>query len=374
MKFQKMSKFYLYAVPTIFLLGIEVVRAFDNDPKTILLKAQQYELCIKSGRVVLHKITLNKPSSESELRRIFKNDPKMLQIELEIAKQLPSREIENEKLLFDNEQNKLLRENFRDNDKVYHRVLFTPKVSKIMIKQAKGETNIFTEKPQWPPYGLYELWLARFWSRRLAAIKSRGAIPKLVNYDPNTGIAIIQINYPDNQTVEKIWINTLQGHIMSRLQFFSQRTGKPILAEEERAFYKRYDNNIWYPWKHVHIRYNAEGKRLLWQTTSIVKDVQLNITLSDKDFEFGDVPPGAFVQDNRFNPPLVYIQGHRQFTDEELFKMARNRELLNDPKWMGYEMPLGRATLLGYLIAGLGLVLTVVSLYMARRFYRLRKL
>ncbi len=53
--------------------------------------------------------------------------------------------------------------------------------------------------------------------------------------------------------------------------------------------------------------------------------------------------------------------------------MARNRELLRDPKWMGYEMPMGKSTWVGYLIAGIGLILTVISLYIARRFYRAQR-
>jgi len=336
----------------------------------IVLKST-YQECLFSGKVSLLILREYKPLplSEQFLRKNIK-DPKRIQIELEINKQLKLNPKEKETLffIFDNINYRFLKE-AKKND-LSLKEIFTKKMRSSITydphSQYAHKYSVFRDFPRWTLGWEFHLLRGRFWE--CMAKSSNFELGKLTE-----SYAIVlsrQINNP--KVYSEIKLDLRRGYKPVSIKTINER-GQIVL--EAQISYRQYQQDFWYPAKLVVKVYGYPlGRKVLsYQETYEIEKAEFNVPLTDKDFELGDIPVGAFVQDNRFNPPLVYIQGHRQFTDEELFQMARNRELLNDPKWMGYEMPTGKATWVGYLIAGIGLVLTVISLYMARRFYRMQR-
>lgn len=298
-----------------------------NIVHNIVKIAIQQESSIKTGKVIFHVFKPNYPQKFYEVIYLFDNHNKKT---LEISK-----EISNYKIIPQNE----------------FKILLTPKIS-MMIYYSLGKLQVFRDYPSSYHEGWEKKLLrGRFWDFFKKEDLFKAKVKFIGNY-----IILFPSEERRYRYREIIWLDR-QKYLPIKFQVIRKDTNKVELKAE--IFYQ-IQQGIWYPKQIVYFE----------RAKYIVKRVDLNIKLIDKDFEIGDIPTGAFVQDNRFNPPLVYRQGYRQFTDEELFQMAKNRELLHDPKWMGYEMPTGRATLLGYLIAGIGLLLTVISIYMARRVYR----
>ncbi|GBC98326.1 hypothetical protein HRbin17_00828 [bacterium HR17] len=328
-----MRQFWLLSLLVLLCTNPEALGAEDivhDIVKTAILR----ESSIKTGKVILHVFKPGNPQKYQEVIYIFDN--------------------QNKKIF---EESKKIGHNQTIIPQSEFRILLTPKIS-MMTYYSLGKLQVFRDFRDFRDYpsSYHEGWekkllRGRFWDffRKEDLLRSKAKLK---------GNYIILLLPPGKRYREIIWLDQ-KKYLPVKLQVINRDTNKVELQGE--IFYQMYQE-IWYPKQVVY----------LGRATYIVKKVDLNIQLTDKDFRIDDIPVGAFVQDNRFNPPLVYRQGYRQFTDEELFQMAKNRELLEDPKWMGYEMPTGKATLLGYLIAGIGLLLTVISIYMARRVYRKR--
>jgi len=355
---------WIWVTATVGVAGDPNISARD-----IILKASQQESLLSSGRILFHIHEQDIPLDEKVLRQFIK-DPKQLKIELEINKQIRNNPIRSNEILFifDNNSQRFLQYLKKDKNSLYNsKLLLTPQ---IMISHSYDPNN--PTKDYWvfkfPPrkyLGGWEMELlrGRFWELKKDDSK---AVAKLID----NSIVIFSPGGKNDDCDEMIWIDSQNDYLIKKLQVFQKNTNKLELQSE--IFYKKYNINntsIWYPNKIFTSRYvNFQGHLILQRKELyIIKRADLNISLKNEDFDIGDIPVGAIVQDNRFDPPLVYRQGYRQFTDKELFQMAKNRELLKDSKWMGYEVPVGQSSLLGYIIAGIGLILTVISIYMARR-------
>lgn len=303
------------------------ISEMENIVHNVVKTAIQRESSIKTGKVILHVFKPRNSKRYKEVIYIFDNQNKRL---LEESKEIS----DNQKIIPQSE----------------FKILLTPKIS-MMIYYSLGKLVVFRD----PPSSYFEGWEKKLLRGRFfdSFFKKEDLFKAKAKLTDNY---IILFPPEKEKYKEIIWLDR-QKYVPIKFQVVRKDINKVELKGEISY---QMQQGIWYP---KQIIYHGMAKY-------IIKKADLNIQLTDKDFEIGDIPPGAFVQDNRFNPPLVYRQGYRQFTDEELFQMAKNRELLNDPKWMGYEMPTGKATLLGYLIAGIGLLLTVISIYMARRVYR----
>jgi hypothetical protein len=335
----------------------------------IVLKST-YQECLFSGKVYFRILREYKPSNLNEqLLQKHVKDPQKVRIELEISKQLKLNPKQEEKALFifDNINHRFIREGQRGS--LYCKEIFTKKMrvsfTKDLSDQYSIKYSVFRDLPNYPLSWELHLLRGRFWE-----CMAKSSILQLSKLTDN--YAIILSRKIDNPKVySEIKVDLQNSYKPVNIKTFNER--KQMVLEAQISY--RQEQGFLYPSKLLVkvYGYPSGRKSLLYQDIYEVEKIELNTSLTDKIFELYDIPVGAFVQDNRFNPPLVYIQGHRQFTDEELFQMARNRELLKDPRWMGYETPIGKATWVGYLIAGVGLILTVISLYMVRRFYKMQR-
>jgi hypothetical protein len=279
----------------------------------ILARAERAEERIRSGEVTLSRTTEDHSMSEQELRELIK-DPKQLEVELEIAKTMPRRVVERETIRFDNQGRRLLAEWVRKGGQVpIGRALFTPAFFKTYseLRDAPPEERqlTFIEKPKWPPYSPNDRWRGRVWSGRRRAIREGQITARRLGRDPQTGwIGLFLAGGPGAEMDQKLWIDPARGYTMPRLQAFDIKTGR--LEIDERAHYRR-RGGLWYPDRLIetYYVYNAQGvQRLSRRETSIVTQARLNLPLSAAAFAFA-VPRGAFVQDNRVNPPLIYHEG-----------------------------------------------------------------
>ena len=104
----------------------------------------------------------------------------------------------------------------------------------------------------------------------------------------------------------KLWVDPARGYTIPRFQAFDKKTGR--LFMDERATYRRRGSGLWYLDRLVTTYYVHGRQRLSRRETSMVTNARLNIALPEAAFAFR-TPHGAFVQDNRVNPPLVYREG-----------------------------------------------------------------
>jgi hypothetical protein len=279
----------------------------------ILARAEQAEEQVRSGQVMLARTTENYPMSERELRELIKG-PKELEVEMAIAKTMPRRVVERETIRFDNPGRQLFVQWDRKGGQVpIGRALFTPaffKTHSELRDASPGERqNTFIDRPKWPPYSPYDRWRGRVWSGRSAAIRKGQITARRLGRDPQTGwIGLFLAGGPGAEMDQKLWVDPARGYTMPRLQAFDTKTGR--LEFDERAQY-RLRGGLWYPDRLIqtYYVYNAQGwQRLSRRETSIVTEARINLPLSAAAFAF-PVPHGAFVQDNRVNPPLIYHEG-----------------------------------------------------------------
>jgi hypothetical protein len=339
-----------------------------HDATSVLNSARQYEQTIRSGSIRLRKVVQIPRVSEQQLKSIATGQ-KELQLARELARVQPSLFAEEMQLRFDNGRKRLLAQGTRSGDSPTlipkFQILFTQMVTRnyyIEPNQRPGAGQMATiSKPSWPPPWPYNLWRSRFWNARWEAVeKKEMPSPTLLHFDPNAGEAIIRLI--GSQLDQKIWVDTRHGHSMSRLQLFDK---KARLNEDVTASYRHHGGRIWYPQKLVdsYYMYDRQGKRYLSRVeTTTVASAELNMSLHETDLELGPVPRRTDVQDDRFTPPLRYLQGNRQFTDRELFELARQRSLANDPRWLETSPPP-----FVYVVAGVGFFLVVCSIFFGRR-------
>jgi hypothetical protein len=285
--------------------------------QALLARARQYEDQIRSGRVEIARVTEYNPMTEQDLRELIK-DPKELQMELEIAKTMPRRVVERETILFDNHRNQLLTQSTREGGPVAaSRGLFTPAFFETYTRMREAppvheeeRERVFFYKANWPPYSPYDRWRGRSWGGWITAIRKGQITPRRLDTDPRTGrILLLLVGGPGAQLDQKVWVDTARGYTIPRSQAFDKKTGH--LWEDERATYRRRGSRLWYLDRLVatYYVYDVHGRqRLSRRETSVVTNTQLNTTLPETAFAFL-APHGAFVQDNRVNPPLVYREG-----------------------------------------------------------------
>jgi hypothetical protein len=289
-------------------------RPSGPEASAILARVRQQEDRIRSGRVILARVTEYTPPSEQELRERIK-DPDALRSEIQAARHMPSRIVEKETILFDNTRGRLLaratraRGQIAANQALFTKGLFQTQNEFRGVREQERQ-QVFINKPLWPPYSPYDRWQGRIWTARAAAIQAGQISLRWLGEDPATGQVLLRlIGGLGSQLDQKVWIDRRRGHTISRLQLFDKQTGR--LELDERASYRQYRPGIWYPIRLVsnYYTYDRAGeRRLVRREVSKVATADLNIALPEAAFTV-IVPRGVFVQDNRVAPPLVYHQG-----------------------------------------------------------------
>lgn len=326
----------------------------------ILLKSHQYEKRIKSGRIKFSETIYERQFSKRELEEIL-SDQMLPRSTVRLISKPPLRIIEKCDLMFDNDLKMLLIEGKRNTEAKYFKLLFTPKFYRTYV-EFKGvklpephRKEVSTYEPMWPPYWPYTLLINRFFEAILIS-KKDFTLTKTVN----PAIVIISTRNV------KYWIN-LKNFTLSRLKVFDN---KGRLNMDAIISYKRFDVNIWYPEEifSIYYFYGKSGRRFVGRYKRLkIEKATLNTFIPPKRFTI-KIPYGTFVQDNRFDPPLVFIHGRKQLTDEDLFKMAKNRGLIYEPEWDWFSFP--PSSMGGYVLAILGFLMVLVSIIMKRKISR----
>jgi hypothetical protein len=212
--------------------------------------------------------------------------------------------------------------------------------------------------PAWPPLAWQsETWRYRIWHSHLPR-SHRGDLSPLT-VEPNSGKQGEYVIKFDNVVI--VAQNAQDGLLLTRYTATDRSSGYP--EYEEEFTYRQTPERVPYP-MHLKVFHYlvppvayAKGLRIprktpIEVTTYTVDRVRINPAFEQHAFAEGTIPRGTFVQDDRFEPPLIYTQGNRQFGEQDLFRMARNRELLQDADWMGYRPRPSKSTY-GYLAVGL---------------------
>jgi len=294
------------------------------------------EASIRSGRVTLSRVTVDLPLDEALLRKSIK-DPRALAAILEHQLPVPRRVIDGMQITFDNSRQELLYQgtNSYQGTSSYQmeirKVLYTPRYTKNYRENrdaaaaVTGGQDTFVEKPDTWPNSTCRAWIGGDWQLWAAAVAAGKIKPRLLKNDPKTGQACLFFLGPPDGVDQTVWVDRRRGCLVTRLAATLKHGGRVV--EDHTISYERTPQGLWYPARFVRNVYSYIGgtRHLYRRETTTAKAMELNVALSDLDFEFGAITRNSFVQDNRFDPPLTYIQKEKQFTDQELQAMAKAR-------------------------------------------------
>jgi hypothetical protein len=335
-------------------------------PTETLQRAAAAEDWIQSGRLHVLK-TINMPRPNAELLKELKASGKYSKLDLEIATTFPEHIKEDFRLTFDVKRKVILTEGTRDNEinrfknRISNDHLRTFTHSDLKTNEYKDEVH--TQKPVWPPSWPYNLLIGSLWGGRLDGVKSGELKPTLANRTSNGEQFIYIAGGPKAQLDQKIWFNPTQNYAVSRLEFYEKKSKRLM---EQVVITNRKQHDAVYPQRieDTFFSYRQNGKPYIARAESTtIENVDINVALSDGELAFGDIPKNAFVQDHRFSRMLIYVQGDKQFTDQDLFAALKDPSILNSSstpltsRTSGSRPPL----------VALGLVLLVVAVALWRR-------
>lgn len=225
---------------------------------------------------------------------------------------------------------------------------------------------------RWPPLvWLSEIWRYRIWHSHLPKTIDNTVEASALKIEPLPGgRQEYAIKFGKVLIVAQ---HSQGGFLLRRYTAVDEVSGYP--EYEEVIAYRQTKEGLPYPAYVTETRYLVPPKEYLkslripkktpvMMVAYTVEGVQLNPVFDKQTFEEGDIPRGTFVQDDRFEPPLIYTQGSRQFSEKDLLRMAQNRELLQDADWMGYRPRPARST---YVYFAIGLALAGVALWLLSR-------
>lgn len=362
----------LLAVATLLIVcGGNPARAqapkVAQSPGEALRKAATAEDWIQSGR--LHILnTINTPRPDAERLKELKAGGKNSQLDLEIATTFPERINEDLTVNFDVKRKVILIEGTRDNETNRFKSRYsgdqfkTYTHSDLASREYKDEVH--TQKPVWPPIWPYNLLTGSLWSGRLEAATSGGLKPTVISGTPTAGQTLYLAGGARAQLDQKLWFNPEQNHALSRLDFYDKKSKR--LLEQVIITNVPQKNGAVYPQRieDTYFSYLKSGKRYIARSEIItLENAEINVALPDSDLAFGDIPKNAFVQDHRFSRPLVYVQGDKQFTEQELFAALKDPSILNAPS----ARPTSQSSVARYPLVALGLALMAIAVAMWRR-------
>lgn len=289
-----------------------------------LQAAARQENAIQTGLVFM-KVQQHHPKvPEQETLRRSKN-PHAVERQLQLEKSWPEFKTVQYTIRFDHQHDVLLVQSTSDQSPVSEKIRFTARevrsTTEFRNPRLTSSVESTVRRAKWLPPWPHSLWLGRFWEQQLKLMRDGHYMPpRQLTEMPATGLTLLLFPGGSHEhRYMKLWLDYKQGFTPVKLQFIEK--GNNRLQQERLISWKMYDGRIWYPQEMVEtiFRYDDHGQRkILLQTTSHVERASFNIPTSEKDLAFGDFPYGCHVQDNRFQPPLAYYQGDKQFTDEEL--------------------------------------------------------
>ena len=328
----------------------------------LIEKASEQESMISSGniRMVCKSFTLSLGESEKE---IFQNQTSIDDI-LRLHKPDSTREYQ---VRFDNLKEAMWLDESSSPDHVHQVVSTTNAALKRLYIPAAGAsklTEVEVSKPSWPPPWPENLWRSRLVSGRLRVLKEGIVQAKLDNKLDSLGFPTVSIQGERADINQIISYDPHFGNLFKSIKLYDKKSG--LLSEEATISYKKYNDGLFYMDNVVEKKYrhNGSGKNFVFQiVTTQVTDAILNIRLAEKDFAFADNPKGAIVQDNRFGNPISFVQGNKQFTDQELFASLKNPGILHSGDEPRASRQLSRTP---YYVLPVSLLLIVIALGIAR--------
>lgn len=373
-------------ITVVVFWWMQVVGLSQPNVSGVIDQALQNELRVDTVEVHL-RVEIRRPRYTRERMRQWRFSEDVIQQAYEEMNSLPETESARVRLRFDN-RNKLFEgtwesENYGSAASLWSvlqgRTLTNERavVNEQVTYSQEGKMRKYLDRsvPVWPPLAWQsEIWRYRIWHSHLPKEPSKGT-PQLKIKAIARGRQLYGIH---TKNAFILYQMSQHGPLLTRYTVTDLKSGYP---EYEEVFaYMQTETGLPYPSRVTVSRYlvppeNAKELRIPHRTpieitTYTVESVRLNPVLDKAVFEEGLVAPGTFVQDNRFDPPLTYVQGNRQFSEKDLFQMAQNRELLQDADWMGYRP---KPTISTYAYLLLGLAVSAVAVYLLNRTLR-RKL
>ena len=340
------------------------IRAAQADARLSQIAAVglQNEDKVSSGNIKFNVVEENSPLSPAQLHAILKDDQEYA-TNIDIQKNTPSIIHKKIKFIFDKKLGLFVNDGVSLEKNAEFRVALSStrlqSYTNAKSAQADQQKIVFVDRPiQF--LGVKELpWSGQLWH----ALMTYNRLSASEFVTSNIGNDMVQVNLPSTkpgQLNRKVTVNTKQGNSIVKVEFSDKGTG--AIDSIQDIAYQEYSHGIWYPKimtltqfqniNHAHIQTE--------RTTMKAVEVALNPTLSQADLAFGDIPQGTFVQDNRFSPPLAYIQNTKQYTDEELFAMSKN------PHRLVQSVVTPRRNGVGIAVLVLGILLIIASVLILR--------
>jgi len=207
--------------------------------------------------------------------------------------------------------------------------LKTPTVSKIEWrfppagKYAMVDKRVIVHDPQWPlfePEAFYAHREFTNWQYFIDHHRLRIASSEI---GPNS-VVTLTLNSTDRPVSSRVEIDLAHSYRILRIDRTEQGTGR-----KKSSVSFQYSGDRGWPSAIFVGNYDKSGSSILGTTTYTLKDVQVNSRQWKNDTDFGPYPRGYVIQDTRFHPALSYVQGRKQFTDQELFDLSKHPELLS---------------------------------------------
>jgi hypothetical protein len=358
----------------------------EDDVFTLLEKARQSESLVKTGRIKFDMVRNVTPPTADEIRKMYSpevtKDPKFDQVIKEIRSM--DRSAWSEDFIFDNTRNALALQTVdsrtpaemlisgkstKSNVDKTVTIFKVVQINKVTHAKKDPHYDVRVQKtPLWPPHWPYDMLMSSVWLRLVADSKATPANIKLIDNDKRSGqIILMDSSGPQSVYNQKIWIDTKNGYTLTRMEGYDKKTGR--LVQERTCSYKVYQGKYWYPdhLTETSYRYKADGARYINSRGTLqVQTADLNVDIPEKELGFDDIPFGAVVHDERFDPTLDYRQGDTQYTDEELFKARNDKSKLRDMQSIPSKPQTRPAVTSIPIIIG-GLSVFTLSIVMARR-------
>ena len=185
--------------------------------------------------------------------------------------------------------------------------------------------RVQVQDPTWPlpwPYGIIQ---GQQWSSYANSIEQGKLAIVSLSSNIKTGISVLRLKSTDKKVKNiDITADTKHSFAIQHIAITDSETNLALydwtLAYKNDKFDELMPSSI--------VLTNYVGGKAGPRFTYSILSAKVNAPLSVADLDLGTYPSGYNVQDNRFTPPLVYVQGRKQYTDKELFELAKNRSLL----------------------------------------------
>lgn len=339
----------------------------------LIAHVERTEGKVRSGRIEFERTERTIPLPDSYLRQTARSEERFKQLQA-AEHRVASPALSQVSVLFDHSLQKIkLITEMREKQHVRDRMARAPKT---VCLQTADKVLVYNEAPapsRVGKEGTYQgaevgkpnvpLFITRVYQGRPLSELFKKGKSKLLGQATVDGrqtyVVFISRNPALPPVDTKVWIDSTH-FVPLKIEFHNDQrcTGAGLFQ------YQQYSDGLWYPAKIERITYvDLNRPRCIRRVVSeVTMKVELNVKIDPREFEF-NLPIATSVQDNRFQPPLIYRQGTKQFGEQELFALHKNPDLARQ-----YEpQNQNRLGLAGCVSVGVGLLLVTFAVLYTRR-------